>query len=54
MTQLNAVPDESAEPFALGDGSIETPAYFEAFGLSLGIQGGVVRTVDIDNGMYDD
>jgi hypothetical protein len=50
---LKAPPDEVAESFALDDGSVETPAYFEAFGLTLGLQAGVVRTVDIDDGRYD-
>jgi len=51
---LNAKPDGVAEPFALGDGNFETPAYFEAFGLTLGIRGGLIGTVDVDDGNYDD
>ena len=51
---LNATPDGVAEPFALGDGNFETAAYFEAFGLTLGLRGGVVGTVDVDDGNYDD
>lgn len=50
---LNAPPDGTAEAFDVGDGDLETPAYFEAFGLTLGIRGGVVHTVDIDDGNYD-
>ena len=50
---LNAPPDEVADPFAVDEGGLETPAYFEAFGLTLGLRGGLVRTVDIDDGNYD-
>jgi hypothetical protein len=51
---LKATPDGVAEPIALGDGELETPAYFEAFGLTLGLRDGVVWTVDVDDGNYDD
>lgn len=51
---LNAAPDGVAEPIALDDGELETPAYFEAFGLTLGLRDDVVWTVDVDDGNYDD
>lgn len=51
---LNAKPNGVAEPHALGDGNFETPAYFEAVGLTLGLRDGVVGTVDVDDGKYDD
>ena len=51
---LNATADGVAEPIALADGELETPAYFEAFGLTLGLRDGVVWTVDVDDGNYDD
>jgi len=51
---LDAKPDGVAEPIALDDGELETPAYFEAFGLTLGLRDGVVWTVDVDDGNYDD
>jgi len=51
---LNTKPDGVAEPSTLDDGELETPAYFEAFGLTLGIRDDVVWTVDVDNGNYDD
>jgi hypothetical protein len=51
---LDAAPDGVAEPIALDDGEVETPAYFEAFGLTLGLRDDVIWTVDVDDGNYDD